>query len=45
MSTKREEINEEYLSSHNGKKGLLSKSMGRNYCTHCNMSGHQMEKC
>ena len=29
----------------NGKKGLLSKKMGNNYCTHCNVSGHWVEKC
>jgi hypothetical protein len=45
MSTKKEARHEEYLPSPHGKKGSLSKSMGKNYCTHCNMSGHQMEKC
>jgi hypothetical protein len=29
----------------NGKKGLLSKRMGKKYCTHCQRSGHWVDKC
>jgi hypothetical protein len=45
MSTGKEARHEEYLPSPHGKKDLSSKNMGKNHCTHCNMSGHRMEKC
>lgn len=48
MSYKKEErrkYNSPIQNEENGKKGSLSKRVGNNYCTHCSMSGHWVDRC
>jgi hypothetical protein len=36
---------EDHLWSPQGKKDSTLKNKGKNFCTHCNMSGHWNDKC